>query len=71
MTVEECFAADYRLCQGLCHSTTEFKEGVRAALIDKDKKPKWMHKSVRDVTKAEIDALFNYPASCNLDITKY
>lgn len=33
---------------------TEFFEGVRALLVDKDKNPQWRHKSVHDVTNADV-----------------
>lgn len=46
----------------------EFFEGVRALLIDKDKNPKWSHKSVNDVTLKEVDEFFNRPEELNLDI---
>jgi len=37
----------------------EFYEGVRALLVDKDKKAKWKHSSVYEVTKPEIDYFFD------------
>jgi hypothetical protein len=36
----------------------EFYEGVRAALIDKDRKPKWNPSKLTDVTPASILAHF-------------
>ena len=36
----------------------EFKEGVRARLIDKDGQPDWMYKSIDDVERSVIDTLF-------------
>ena len=48
----------------------EFFEGVRALLIDKDLNPKWAHKSVHEVSEAEINTFFNRKDSCNLDITR-
>jgi enoyl-CoA hydratase len=41
---------EYKIVDGFVNHT-EFFEGVRALLIDKDKNPKWKHKSVLDVTK--------------------
>ena len=49
---------------------TEFFEGVRALLVDKDRKPQWAHKSVAEVSKKEVDYFFDFPAECNLDINK-
>ena len=53
------------------YGETEFFEGVRAQLIDKDKRPKWRHESVADVTFNEIDHFFKSTDTINLDITKY
>jgi len=48
----------------------EFFEGVRALLVDKDKNPKWFHKSVDAVKKEEVEWFFNRPEELNLDINK-
>jgi enoyl-CoA hydratase len=36
----------------------EFYEGIRAALIDKDRSPKWQPATLADVTPEYIDAHF-------------
>lgn len=38
--------------------TSDFKEGVRAVLIDKDFKPKWSKKSIYDVTDEDVEKFF-------------
>jgi hypothetical protein len=47
---------------------TEFFEGVRALLVDKDKNPQWRHKSVDDVTREEVEFFFNRSESCPLEL---
>ena len=37
---------------------TEFIEGVRAQLVDKDRNPQWRHAHVRDVTRDEVLEMF-------------
>lgn len=37
----------------------DFREGVRALIIDKDKSPKWQDENVRDVSRAAIDGCFS------------
>lgn len=49
MDVKEVFEMEYRISQGFMNHT-EFFEGVRALLVDKDRKPAWKHSSVNDVT---------------------
>ncbi|MFT4149108.1 MAG: enoyl-CoA hydratase/isomerase family protein [Paracoccaceae bacterium] len=36
---------------------TDFLEGVRAQIIDKDRRPRWRHAAAGDVTAAEVEAL--------------
>lgn len=41
-----------------CAAKGHFKEGVRALLIDKDRQPNWQHKTIDEVTEAEVAAFF-------------
>ncbi len=45
LTVKECFEMEFKIAAGFFHHT-EFFEGVRALLVDKDKQPKWHFKSI-------------------------
>jgi enoyl-CoA hydratase len=36
----------------------DFAEGVRAMVVDKDRKPAWQPANIQDVDPARIDALF-------------
>jgi hypothetical protein len=69
MDPKSVFEMEYKISQGYMNHT-EFFEGVRALLVEKDRNPQWKHKSVKDVTQAEIDYFFDYPVDCNLDILK-
>lgn len=55
--VADVLDQDRRLAQHLIGSP-DFVEGVRAQLVDKDKKPRWVHARIEDVTHAEVDACF-------------
>lgn len=46
-----------------CVYHPDLKEGVRALLVDKDKKPQFAHASVRDVTESELSKFFELPAN--------
>ncbi|MZR62103.1 enoyl-CoA hydratase/isomerase family protein [Alcanivorax sp. DP30] len=45
-----------------CSLHGDFREGVRALLIDKDGKPGFRHRSVADVPRSYIDGFFRCPA---------
>lgn len=57
-SISEIIALDKRLCKDLI-TRSEFYEGIRAALIDKDKSPKWEYDSVKDVPENFISSYFN------------
>jgi len=57
MDFEEAMIIEYRISQG-CMKHPDFYEGIRAALIDKDRKPKWNPKNIEDVNNNEIDLYF-------------
>ena len=52
----ECLRQEYRAAAHL-HARSDLKEGVRAAVIDKDRAPKWQPSALAAVTDAEIAAL--------------
>jgi enoyl-CoA hydratase len=57
MSVEAALQLEYRLTQHIMDGH-DFFEGIRALLIDKDRKPRWQHAAIAAVTDAEIDAYF-------------
>jgi hypothetical protein len=61
MDLKEVYEMEYKIFQGFMDysNCTEFFEGVRALLIDKDKNPKWRHSSVHDVSSDEIAYFFD------------
>jgi enoyl-CoA hydratase len=50
-------ARDYQLCARFIQGQ-DLYEGIRALLIDKDKTPRWQHKSIRDVPAADVSHCF-------------
>ena len=53
----ECLRTDYRLvCRFL--EAADFGEGVRAALVDKDRQPRWQPPELAAVDAAAVDAYF-------------
>ncbi|MFL0810035.1 MAG: enoyl-CoA hydratase/isomerase family protein [Agarilytica sp.] len=63
-TLEEAFKSEMVLSANIARFT-EFSEGVRALLIDKDNDPKWHYASHRDIPEAFVDAFFASPWESN------
>jgi enoyl-CoA hydratase len=57
MDLEQVLAQDYVLATYFAHHA-DFAEGVRAQLVDKDRKPTWSHDRLEDVTEADVRAAF-------------
>src|SRR5579872_839208 len=57
-SLEECLVREYRAALEVFRSD-DFREGVRAAVIDKDRNPRWSPPSVEDVTPAMLAPYFN------------
>ncbi|CAG9313143.1 unnamed protein product [Blepharisma stoltei] len=60
MNLEEAFTMEYRLSMNFVAGTDVY-EGVRAALVDKDKNPKWSYKSVFEVPDSVVMQYFERP----------
>ncbi|XP_078040374.1 3-hydroxyisobutyryl-CoA hydrolase isoform X2 [Augochlora pura] len=55
----ECLKMEYRLaCNMTFDKTTDFYEGVRAVLIDKDQNPKWNPKNLSEVSDEYVNKQF-------------
>jgi len=57
MSLSDCLKMEYRMvCRFL--EDSDFKEGVRALLIDKDQKPNWKPKTIEGVTEDRVQYYF-------------
>ncbi len=55
-TIRQALAQEFRgTWRSLEHG--DFLEGIRAAIIDKDKSPRWQHEGPEAVAQAEVDAI--------------
>ncbi|KAL4119591.1 hypothetical protein QTP88_012390 [Uroleucon formosanum] len=60
LSLDECLKMEYRLAYKCTEAkySTDFYEGVRALLIDKDRNPKWCPASLEEVKDEIIDKYF-------------
>jgi enoyl-CoA hydratase len=56
-SLEECLVREYRAALEV-FASDDFREGVRAAVIDKDRQPKWSPPRIEDVTPAMVAPYF-------------
>ena len=56
-SLEECLVREYRAALAV-FASDDFREGVRAAVIDKDRDPKWSPPRVEDVTSEMLAPYF-------------
>jgi enoyl-CoA hydratase len=54
-TLEQCLVREYRAALEV-FASDDFREGVRAAVIDKDRNPKWSPERIEDVTPEMLAA---------------
>lgn len=54
---DSCMKMEYRVCQRFMN-TPDFYEGVRAVLIDKDRKPHWQPSTIEEVTDQQVNEFF-------------
>ena len=55
-TIEDALEMEWRFC-ARAFSHGDFLEGIRAMIVDKDRRPRWRHADVGAVTPVEIDAV--------------
>ncbi|XP_076242179.1 3-hydroxyisobutyryl-CoA hydrolase isoform X1 [Calliopsis andreniformis] len=58
LSLADCLKMEYRLACTALSKTSDFCEGVRALLIDKDQKPAWNPKSLSEVTDVYLNQRF-------------
>lgn len=69
LDIKQCFEMEFKIAAGFFNHT-EFFEGVRALLVDKDKKPNWHFKTVEQVKSNDVTEFFERSETLNLDLYK-
>jgi hypothetical protein len=68
-TLPEALRREYRFTwRSAEDGVTDFQEGVRALLVDKDRAPRWRYASAEAVPAAEVAALLAPLGDDDLDI---
>jgi len=57
MTLKDELIMEYRMVQR-CLAIGDFFEGVRAMLVDKDRKPNWKPSNIKDVDESRVNKFF-------------
>ena len=69
-SLSDTLIADYRACQRFMTPPSDFFEGIRAALVDKDRNPQWQPRELADVTDAALAEYFGPPAGGDLIVAR-
>jgi enoyl-CoA hydratase len=54
---EQVVPIEYRLSQSLT-AHPDFREGIRAVLVDKDQRPRWQPSTLAEVRDEDVEACF-------------
>ena len=56
--IGEALQIEYRMSQAFMREGSDFYEGIRAALVDKDGSPKWSLETLEEVTQEMVESYF-------------
>lgn len=65
--IEDALAQEYRFIWR-CMEEGEFLEGIRAAVIDKDRTPQWAQQRLEDITPADVARMLSPPPGGDLEL---
>lgn len=51
-----------------CMRNTDFKEGIRSVLVDRDNNPQWSPKALEDISAEQVNAYFEPLGAHDLDV---
>ena len=66
-TLESCLEAEFRIARTFLLEVPDFIEGIRAVVVDKDRRPRWNPHRLADVSSSVVDHCFTIHAD-DLDL---
>jgi hypothetical protein len=66
MSVRQVLQRDFTVCVNYTRYGWDFWRGVRSKLVEKQKKAKWMHRTVEDVPDTLLELVCREPDFCEL-----
>jgi enoyl-CoA hydratase len=57
-SLEACLDMEFRISRTFLLDAPDFVEGIRAAVVDKDRRPQWKPSGLEDVTAERVDEFF-------------
>jgi enoyl-CoA hydratase len=66
LSFDDCMMMEYRIVCAISSYDSDFYEGVRATMIDKDHNPKWLPENLAGVSTEMVMVHFNAPADGDL-----
>jgi 3-hydroxyisobutyryl-CoA hydrolase len=69
--IGECLRMEFRLSQAFMRPGSDFYEGIRAVLVDKDNQPKWNPSILEDISKEQVESFFASLGDKDWEIPKY
>jgi enoyl-CoA hydratase/carnithine racemase len=58
--IGSCLQMEYRMANGFMRQGSDFYEGIRALLVDKDQSPKWNPTKLEEVTDDYVESFFQH-----------
>ena len=68
-SIGEALKLEYRVSQAFMREGSDFYEGIRAALVDKDGNPEWNPATLDEVTDAIVQSHFEHLGESELDLS--
>ena len=68
-SIKEVLEMEYRMAQAFMRDGSDFYEGVRAQLVDKDKNPQWNPKTLAEVSNETVETYFQHLGDNELVLT--